>query len=191
MDCVGAVSGLLLLAPLAPLIALLIKMDSAGPVIVKLLRVSAGRRFYLYKFRTMIANAQDLKPQLEHLNERKDGPFFKIKHDPRVTLAGRWLRRFRLDEFPQLINVLKNEMSLVGPRPYGPLEIAAYPDQYKHLAWVKGGASGLSQVSGSSTLSFQKTLELDNFYVKNQSFWLDLKIIFKTLLIIFFDSNAI
>lgn len=191
VDLFGSVCGLLLIAPLTPLIALAIKLDSRGPVIVKIKRVSRGQTFYLYKFRTMVADAEKLKPLLQHLNERGDGPFFKIRNDPRLTKMGRWLRRFRFDEFPQLINVLKNEMALVGPRPYTPEEIVAYPEEYKHLPLVKGGVTGLSQVHGSSTLTFKETLALDDFYVKNQSLALDLKIIVKTLLIIFFDHNAV
>lgn len=191
IDIAGAIIGLLVSAPFIPVIALIIKIDSKGPVFVKLKRVSMGKVFNLYKFRTMIENAHNLKSSLQHLNERKDGPFFKIKNDPRITKAGKWLRRFRVDEFPQLLNVLKGEMSLVGPRPYTPEETTAYPESYKYLTETKAGITGLSQISGSSELSFKKTLELDDFYVKNQSLRFDLKIITKTLLIIFFDPTAV
>lgn len=191
VDVIGSIVGLVLVAPFTLIIALVIKIDSRGPVFVKLKRVSMGKIFELYKFRTMVKNAHDLKDSLRHLNERKDGPFFKIKNDPRITKAGKWLRRFRVDEFPQLLNVLKGEMSLVGPRPYAPEEIAAYPESYKYLTETKAGITGLSQINGSSELSFQRTLELDDFYVKNQSLWLDFKIIIKTLLIIFFDPTAV
>ena len=183
--------GLLVIAPFFPLIALAIKLDSRGPIIVKIKRVSQGKPFNLYKFRTMVKNAEQLKPLLAHLNERKDGPFFKIRRDPRITKIGKYLRRFRLDEFPQLINVLKDEMTLVGPRPYAPEETSQYPEEYRHLILVKGGVTGISQITGSSTLSFKKTLELDDFYVKNQSLLVDLKIIAKTLAIILFDHNAV
>lgn len=191
IDIIGSFVGLLLITPLVPFIALAIKLDSRGPVIVKIKRVSRGKTFNLYKFRTMVANAEELKPLLAHLNERKDGPFFKIRNDPRITRIGRRLRRFRLDEFPQLINVLKNEMTLVGPRPYAPDEVAQYPQEYRHLILAKGGVTGLSQINGSSTLSFKKTLGLDDYYIKNRSLWLDLKIIAVTLTIIFFDHNAV
>lgn len=191
IDLFGSVCGLVLIAPLTPLIVVAIKLDSRGPAIVKIKRVSRGRTFDLYKFRTMVDGAEKLKASLQHLNERRDGPFFKIRNDPRLTRTGRWLRRFRLDEFPQLINVIKDELTLVGPRPYAPEEIAAYPEDYKHLWLAMGGVTGLSQVSGSSTLSFKKTLELDDFYIKNQTIFLDLKIIAKTLLIVFFDHNAV
>ena len=191
IDIMGSIIGLILISPLIPLIALVIKLDSDGPTFVKLERVSMGKIFKLYKFRTMVKNAHDLKPFLQHLNERKDGPFFKIKNDPRITKIGKWLRRFRIDEFPQLLNVLKGEMSLVGPRPYAPEEVSAYPENFKHLIMTKAGITGLSQINGSSELSFQKTLELDNYYLNNQSFFLDFKIITKTLLIIFFDPTAV
>jgi lipopolysaccharide/colanic/teichoic acid biosynthesis glycosyltransferase len=191
IDIAGALTGVILIMPLVPLIALAIKIDGRGPVFVKLKRISGGEEFNLYKFRTMIDGANSLKARLSHLNERRDGPYFKIKNDPRVTRIGRFLRRFRLDEFPQLINVLRGEMSLVGPRPYEPEEIAAYPEQYRHLYLAKGGVTGLSQISGSSSLSFQKTLELDDYYLKNRNVWLDIKIIGKTLAIILTDHNAV
>ncbi|MEK9183476.1 MAG: sugar transferase [Patescibacteria group bacterium] len=191
IDIVGAIAGLSFIAPFLPFIALAIKIDSEGPAFIKLVRISNGRSFYLYKFRTMVKNAHKLKPFLQYLNERNDGPFFKIKNDPRITRTGKWLRKFRIDEFPQLINVLRNEISLVGPRPYAPEEVSAYPENYKHLMQAKAGLTGLSQINGSSQLSFQKTLELDDFYIKNQSLWLDLKIIVKTLLILFSDPTAV
>ena len=191
IDIVGTMTGLLFTTPFLPFIALAIKLDSRGPVFIKLIRVSNGKKFYLYKFRTMVKNAHELKPFLQHLNERNDGPFFKIKNDPRITRIGKWLRKFRIDEFPQLINVLKNEISLVGPRPYAPEEVSAYPENYKYLIQTKAGLTGLSQINGSSQLSFQKTLELDGLYIKHQSLSLDFKIIFKTLLILFSDPTAV
>src|SRR3989344_7194943 len=109
LDIVGAVLGLLVIAPLVPFIALAIKLESRGPVLVKLARVSGGKIIYVYKFRSMIEGAHGLKIQLASLNERTDGPFFKLKKDPRITKIGRILRKFRIDEFPQLINVLEGE----------------------------------------------------------------------------------
>lgn len=191
IDITGALTGFLIITPFTPLIALAIIVQSPGPALVRLRRVSAGRIFYLYKFRTMIADAEDLKIALADANERRDGPFFKITNDPRVTAVGRWLRRFRIDESPQFINVLKNDISLVGPRPYAPEEIAAYPAEYQYLANAKAGITGPSQISGSSTLSFKKTVELDDYYVKNQSVLLDLKIIVKTIAIFLFDHTAV
>ncbi|KKU15422.1 hypothetical protein A3A20_01895 [Candidatus Wolfebacteria bacterium RIFCSPLOWO2_01_FULL_45_19] len=191
LDIVGAVLGLLVIAPLVPFIALAIKLESRGPVLVKLARVSGGKIIYVYKFRSMIEGAHGLKIQLASLNERTDGPFFKLKKDPRITKIGRILRKFRIDEFPQLINVLEGELALVGPRPHEPVEVIHYPGPYKCLLLAKAGVTGLSQVSGASGLPFLKELELDSYYVKNQSLWLDLKIIAKTLAIIFTDPTAV
>ncbi len=191
IDIVGALLGLLIIAPLYPFIALAIKLTSRGPVFIELPRVSAGKVIYVYKFRSMIDDAHKLKWGLKHLNERKDGPFFKIRLDPRLTFVGKILRRFRIDEFPQLINVLKGEMALVGPRPHEAEEVVFYPDEHKHLVTAKAGVTGLSQVSGASSLPFVKELELDSHYVKNSSFALDAKIILKTIAILFTDPNAV
>ncbi len=191
IDVSGALGGLLLIAPLTPFIYLVIKLESRGPALVRLERVSGGKIIKVYKFRSMINGARALKKGLEDFNERKDGPFFKIKNDPRLTKTGKILRKFRLDEFPQLINVLKGELSLVGPRPHEPEEVVFYPDNYKHLLLAKSGVTGLSQVSGASGLPFLEELLLDDKYQKSQSLKMDLKIIFKTLKIIFSDPNAV
>jgi len=187
----GAILGLIIIAPFFPFIALAIKTESPGPVIVRLPRISKGKIIYVYKFRSMIQGAHELKSSLFLLNERRDGPFFKIKNDPRVTKTGRIIRRFRIDEFPQLINVLKSELSLVGPRPHELDEINKYPDTYQHLRFAKAGVTGLSQVNGASSLPFLKELAYDHHYVQQQSLLLDLKIIAKTLTILFFDHNAV
>lgn len=191
MDIGGAFLGLSILAPFAPFIILAIKLESSGPAIIKLERISEGRIIKVYKFRSMVKDAQKLKPSLASLNERRDGSFFKMKNDPRVTKVGRLLRKFRLDEFPQLINVLKGELSLVGPRPHEPGEVAAYPPEFKTLVLAKAGVTGLSQISGASSLPYLKELIIDSHYLKNQSLWLDSKIITKTLLILFFDPTAV
>jgi lipopolysaccharide/colanic/teichoic acid biosynthesis glycosyltransferase len=191
IDIIGSLIGLILLSPFVPIIALAIKINSKGSVFVKLNRISKGKNIKAYKFRSMINNAQATKNELLHLNERKDGPFFKIKNDPRITKIGKILRKIRLDEFPQFINVLKGELSLVGPRPHEPQEVINYPGKYRHLPLAKAGITGLSQVNGASSLSFLKELELDDFYLKNQSFWLDLKIILKTLKILFTDPTGV
>lgn len=166
-------------------------MEDGGPVFVKLPRVSGGNEIMVYKFRSMVFGAREQKKSLLSLNERKDGPFFKIKKDPRITRAGRLLRKFRVDEFPQLLNVLKGELSLVGPRPHEPEEIIYYPDKYKHLPQMMAGVTGLSQVSGASSLPFLRELELDDFYIKHISLWIDFKILFRTFLILFFDPTAV
>ena len=191
IDILGSILGIIIISPFAPFIALAIKLDSRGPVLVKLNRVSSGKIIKAYKFRSMIAGADKMKTGLTQLNERRDGPFFKIKNDPRLTQAGKIIRKFRLDEFPQFLNVLKGELSLVGPRPHEPEEVNVYPAEYKHLPLAKAGITGLSQVNGASSLPYLKELELDNYYLKNQSLWLDLKIILKTLLILLFDPTAV
>src|SRR3989338_11195716 len=124
IDIFGALTGLCIIAPFTPFIALAIKLDDNGSIFVKLPRVSKNQVIFVYKFRSMTTNAHLQKVSLSHLNERADGPFFKIKNDPRLTRIGKFLRKFRLDEFPQLINVLKGELTLVGPRPREPHEAA-------------------------------------------------------------------
>lgn len=191
IDIIGALSGLILIAPFTPLIALAIKLDSRGPVLVRLPRVSGGKIVRVYKFRSMTHGAHGKKWELAHLNERSDGPFFKIKNDPRLTRVGRVLRKFRLDEFPQLVNVILGDLSLVGPRPHEPEEVIMYPEPYKPLMLVKAGVTGLSQVSGASGLPFLKELELDYAYAKTPSLLVDAKILLKTARILFTDPNAV
>lgn len=191
IDIGGAILGLVFFSPLYLPIILAIKLDSPGPALVKLDRISGGKKIKVYKFRSMIDGAHQMKKNLAHLNERKDGPLFKIKNDPRLTRVGRLIRKFRFDEIPQLYNVLRGELSLVGPRPHEPEEVAQYPDKFRHLSMVKAGVTGLSQVSGASSLPFLKELEIDDYYLKNWSVGLDLKIIAKTLWIIFSDPTAV
>lgn len=132
-----------------------------------------------------------MKKDLLTLNERKDGMFFKIKNDPRVTRSGRWLRKIRFDEFPQLLNVLIGDISLIGPRPHEPEEVGQYPEQYKKLSLAKAGLTGLSQVSGASALPALKELELDFYYTEHVSFRLDLRILFRTFWIFFSDPTGV
>lgn len=191
IDVIGAVIGIALIAPFAPFIALAIKIDSRGPVLVRLARISGGKVVRVWKFRSMINGAHAKKWEFGYLNERSDGPFFKIKNDPRLTRVGKMLRKFRLDEFPQLINVLLGELSLVGPRPHEPEEVILYPEPYKSLILAKAGVTGLSQVNGASGLPFLKELELDYAYTKTPSVLLDAKILLKTARILFTDPNAV
>ena len=190
-DVFISAAGLIAIAPFWPFIAIAIKLNSSGPVLIKLDRISQGRIIKIYKFRSMKDGAHFLKKNLAHLNERRDGPFFKIKNDPRLTRTGKILRKFRIDEFPQLINVLTGELSLVGPRPHEPEEISLYPEEYKNLILAKAGVTGLSQVNGASSLPFLKEIEFDSYYVKNRSLGLDLKIILKTILILFTDPTGV
>lgn len=191
IDLTGALVGSALFILLYPVVSIFIKLESRGPVLVKLERVSGGRVIDLYKFRSMYQDAHLFKASLLTLNERNDGPFFKLRSDPRVTRTGRIIRKFRLDEMPQFINVLRGEMSLVGPRPHEPSEVENYPASFRFLAKEKGGITGLSQVSGASGLPFKKELELDGYYAENRSIWMDVKIIAKTAWIMLFDPTAV
>ena len=165
--------------PLA-LICLWIKWDSPGPVFFKQRRIGyKGKPFDLYKFRTMVTNAEQLLKNLRHLNERP-GPVFKMKLDPRITRAGRWLRRLSLDEIPQFINVLKGEMSVVGPRPPLPSEVELYDAVSLKRLNVLPGITGLWQVSGRAELDFDQMIALDLYYLEHWSLGLDMKIILKT-----------
>ncbi len=190
IDIFSSIILLILLIPLFLIVAIAIKLDSEGPVFVKLKRISQGKQFLLWKFRSMIKNAESIKPQLKHLNERRDGPLFKIKNDPRVTKVGRFIRKTRIDELPQLINVLKGEMSLVGPRPHQPDEIAQYKSHHKKVLNIKPGITGLAQISGSSDLPFEEEIKLDTYYMENWSLKLDIYILLKTLIIVFRDKSA-
>lgn len=190
IDIIGSSIGLIILLPFFILIGILIKLDSEGPVFVKLKRISQGNAFYFYKFRSMIKNAEKMKKYLVRYNERKDGPLFKIKNDPRITKFGRFLRKTRIDELPQLFNVLKGEMSLIGPRPHQPDEIAQYKKHHKKVLAIKPGMTGMAQVSGSSGLAFEEEVKLDTYYIENWSLFLDFKILLKTFLILFVDRTA-
>ncbi|MBC7249971.1 MAG: undecaprenyl-phosphate glucose phosphotransferase [Anaerolineae bacterium] len=176
-----ALLGLLLCAPLFLLIALAIRLDSPGPVLFKQVRVGkGGREFVLYKFRTMRVGAEEEQAALRELNEAS-GPLFKIRDDPRLTRVGKLLRRISLDELPQLYNVLRGEMSLIGPRPPLPSEVAEYlPWQLQRLE-VSPGMTGLWQVSGRSELTFDEMCLLDIYYIENWSVALDAEILLRTL----------
>jgi lipopolysaccharide/colanic/teichoic acid biosynthesis glycosyltransferase len=191
IDIVFSFLGLLVFIILFPFISLLILLDSGLPVLIGLERISAGNKIKVWKFRSMVLDAQLRKPDLVARNERSDGPFFKIKNDPRITKSGKILRKYLLDELPQFWNVLIGELSLVGPRPHEPGEVEKYPSKYQHIPLVKAGLTGLSQVSGASELSAEREMELDNFYIKNFSLKLDFKIIFKTLFIFVFEHKGV
>jgi exopolysaccharide biosynthesis polyprenyl glycosylphosphotransferase len=180
------VSGLLLLilVPIFLLIALVIRIDSPGPAFFRQERVGKyGRRFVIYKFRSMVNGAEETQAELHHLNEAT-GPLFKIRDDPRLTRVGRWLRVFSIDELPQLINVLKGDMSLVGPRPPLPSEVERYKDWEKKRLNVTPGITGLWQVTGRSDLPFDEMVKLDYLYIQNWSVWLDLKLLLQTIPIV-------
>ena len=191
IDVVSSMAGLIILSPLFLILALAIKWETEGSVFVRLKRVSKNKEFLLFKFRSMVNNAEELLPYLKALNERNDGPLFKLKNDPRVTKIGRFMRKIRLDELPQLWNIFKGDISLVGPRPHQPDEIAEYQKHHKKVLAIKAGATGLAQVSGSSDLQFEQEVALDSFYIDNWSLLMDIKIILKTIFKILNDRSAV
>ncbi len=179
-DKVLGVSALALLAPVFITVAISIRLADGGPALFKQTRVGKdGRAFTVYKFRTMVLDAEDRKSQLAVSNE-KDGVLFKIRNDPRITGIGATLRRWSVDELPQLINVVRGDMSLVGPRPALPDEAARYGDYVRRRLAVKPGITGLWQVNGRSDLSWEESVRLDLRYVENWSLVLDLQILWKT-----------
>jgi exopolysaccharide biosynthesis polyprenyl glycosylphosphotransferase len=181
MDITLATLALMVTAPLMLLIALAVRIDSTGPIFYRAQRIGRkGRTFVCYKFRTMIVNADQLKAELEHMNER-DGVLFKIEKDPRVTLVGRILRKYSLDELPQFYNVLRGDMSLVGPRPPMAAEVEQYDLAHLRRLDVLPGITGLWQVEARQDPSFDSYISLDTAYVENWTLWLDLKILARTV----------
>jgi exopolysaccharide biosynthesis polyprenyl glycosylphosphotransferase len=182
MEVVMASAAILILSPFLVAVSLMIKVTSRGPVIFKQLRVGIrGRKFYIYKFRTMVCNAEKLKAALMEFNE-SDGPAFKIKNDPRITKIGRFLRKTGLDEIPQLINVIRGEMSLIGPRPMLPNEVTAQEEWHLKRMSVKPGISCSWQVQPfRNKVTFEQWMRLDRDYVENWSIFTDIKLIFRTI----------
>ncbi|MFR2666535.1 MAG: sugar transferase [Clostridium sp.] len=189
-DIVCSLVGLIILSPILLCTAIAIKIDSNGPILFKQDRVGKDEQiFSMYKFRSMVVNAEELKKSLEKENEMS-GPMFKIKKDPRVTRVGRFIRKTSIDELPQLINVLKGNMSLVGPRPSLPKEVEAFEPWMKERLTVLPGLTCIWQVSGRNNIPFKEWMELDIKYVRERSYFLDLKLIFKTIFVLFGDNNA-
>jgi exopolysaccharide biosynthesis polyprenyl glycosylphosphotransferase len=184
----------LILAPFALIVmalsAVLIKLTSPGPVLFKQERCGLnGRIFVMYKLRSMVDNAEQARSELEALNEM-DGPVFKSSRDPRITAVGKILRRFSIDEFPQLYNVLRGDMSLVGPRPPLPQEVARYERWQRRRLSMKPGITCLWQISGRNEVSFQDWMKLDLTYIDNWSLLLDLKILLKTVPVVLLGRGA-
>lgn len=190
LDVIGASLGLVLLAPLVLVTALAIKLESRGPVLFTQQRVGRdGKLFKLYKFRSMVDGADAQKATLAAKNEYS-GVAFKIRADPRVTRIGRFIRKFSIDELPQLLNILKGEMSLVGPRPVVVAEALRYqPWQLRRFA-ATPGLTCLWQVSGRSNISFDDWMRLDLAYIDRWSLWLDLKLILKTVRVVLTAEGA-
>lgn len=190
IDIIGAGLGLILLSPIIAIVACAVKVTSKGPIFFSQKRVGKnGELFEMYKFRSMVVNAEELKEKLQHQNEMS-GPMFKMKDDPRVTKVGKFIRKTSIDELPQLWNILKGDMSLVGPRPSLPKEVAQFDEwMYKRLE-VKPGLTCYWQVSGRNNIDFEDWMKLDIRYVEEKNLWIDIKLIFKTVGVLFGDKNA-
>lgn len=182
---------LIILSPLLLLTALLIKLFDRGPVFYVTTRVGLwGKEFQFPKFRTMIVNADCKLEQLKTQSDFPDSITFKMKHDPRITPIGKFLRKFSLDELPQLWCVLKGEMSLVGPRPPLPKEVELYTLKQRGRLDIKPGLTCFWQINGRSEIPFERQVGMDKEYIESQSFWLDLKLLIKTIPAIFFGRGA-
>lgn len=191
IDIVGSLCGIILLSPLFLIVAILIKLeDPKGKVFFAQERNGKyPKTFKMYKFRSMVHNAEDLLKDLMDRNEQT-GPVFKINDDPRITKVGKFIRKTSIDELPQLFNVLKGDMSLVGPRPPIPREVDKYNSYQMQRLAVKPGLTCIWQVSGRNNIGFDEWVEMDIEYIKTRNLWLDIKLIFKTVGVLFGDDNA-
>lgn len=190
-DMVASTIALVILSPLFLIIAICIKIDDPkGPVFYSQVRVGKdGKHFKMFKFRSMVTNADQLLEKLRSQND-VDGAMFKMKNDPRITKVGRIIRKYSLDELPQLANVVMGSMSIVGPRPPLVSEVAEYTDYDKQRLMVKPGATGMWQVGGRNDVSFDEMVALDLMYIQERSIWLDLKIMFETVKIMIIPNGA-
>ena len=189
-DFIVSFVGLVLLAPVFLLTALTIKLSSRGPLFFKQERNGMnGRKFTLLKFRSMVVGAEKMQEELLALNEM-DGPVFKIRNDPRMTKIGKFLRKTSLDELPQIINVLKGDMSLVGPRPPIPGEVTNYETWQRRRLSMRPGVTCFWQISGRNEINFEQWMKLDLEYIDNWSLWLDFKILLKTVPVVLFGTGA-
>ena len=191
IDIVGSLCGIILLSPLFLIVAILIKLeDPKGKVFFAQERNGRyPKTFKMYKFRSMVHNAEELLKDLMDRNEQT-GPVFKINDDPRITKVGKFIRKTSIDELPQLFNVLKGDMSLVGPRPPIPHEVEQYNSYQMQRLAVKPGLTCIWQVSGRNNIGFDEWVEMDIEYIKTRNLWLDIKLIFKTVGVLFGDDNA-
>ncbi len=191
MDVVVCLILLIPFAVIYVIIGLLIKLQDGGPVLFAHKRISMGKPFDMYKFRSMVKDAEKLEDKLRKTaNERDDGPLFKMKNDPRVTALGRFLRKSRLDEVPQILNVLRGDMSLIGPRPHILKEVEQYQKHHKKVLAIKPGMSGVAQLAGNSDLSFEEEVRLDTYYIEHWSLLKDLELLIKTPFIIVFKDRS-
>jgi len=181
-DMVASFLSLVVLGPVFALIAILIKIEDGGPVFFQQTRVGQfGREFKMFKFRSMCLDAEQKLKDIIEKNHHKEGITFKLKDDPRITRVGKWLRKFSFDELPQLYNVLKGEMSLVGPRPPLPREVSKYSLAHRRRLAVKPGITCIWQISGRAEIDFSGQVQLDVDYIESQGFWVDVKILARTV----------
>ena len=189
-DIIAAACGIVILSPLMIIIAFLIKYEDHGPIFYKQVRVGKnGKPFKIYKFRSMFVNADQMLAKLKEQND-VEGPMFKMKNDPRVTKIGNFIRKHSLDELPQFFNVIKGNMSLVGPRPPLPTEVAKYSEYDKQRLYVTPGCTGLWQATERNEVGFSEMVQLDLEYIKKANFLFDLWIIWKTIKIIFIPNGS-
>lgn len=180
-DIIASLTGLIILSPVLLITSIAIKIEDKGPVIFSQERVGRnGKTFKMYKFRSMYTNAEEILKELKDLNEA-DGPVFKMKNDPRITKVGRFIRKYSIDELLQLINIIRGDMSVVGPRPALPKEVAEYDEFAKQRLLVKPGLSCYWQISGRSDIGFEQWMKLDVKYIKEMGILTDLKIILLTI----------
>jgi len=190
IDVTGSLTGILLLSPLMLITIVAIKVESRGPIFFHQNRVGKqGEMFKMYKFRSMVTNAEEVLKELKDENEMS-GPMFKMKDDPRITKVGKLLRRTSIDELPQLINILRGEMSLVGPRPNLKKEVIRFSKFQKQKLYAKPGLTCYWQVMGRSSIDFEEWMKLDIKYIEERNTWIDIKLIFKTCGVLFGDENA-
>ncbi len=190
LDVCGSFAMLLVASPIMALVSIAIRLESKGPILFKQTRAGRnGRKFVMYKFRSMVVDAEERRAALAHLNEMS-GPVFKIKRDPRITKVGAFIRKTSLDELPQLFNIFFGDMSLVGPRPPLPSEVAQYKPWQRRRLSVKPGLTGLWQVSGRNNVDFEEWMALDLRYIDDWSLWLDVKILLRTLPAVLFKTGA-
>ena len=191
MDIIGSLCGIILLSPLLIIVALAIKIeDPKGSIFFSQQRCGKDNKLFpMYKFRSMVSNAEELLEELMEHNEM-DGPVFKIKDDPRITRVGKFIRKTSIDELPQLFNIFMGHMSIVGPRPAIPHEVAEYSHYHKQRLLVKPGLTCIWQVSGRNSIGFDEWMEMDLEYIEKRDLWMDTKLIFKTVGVLFGDENA-
>ena len=190
IDVTFSLTLIVCVSPLLIVTALLIKLQDGGPVLFGQNRISGGKPFCILKFRSMVPDAESMDERLRVEGNERKGPLFKMRNDPRVTKLGRFLRRSRIDELPQLFNVFVGEMSLIGPRPHLAKEIEKYGRLHRKVLAIKSGMTGVSQISGSSDLDFEEEVRLDTYYIENWTLLKDLEILIKTPFVILFKDRS-